>query len=210
LGLTLSVIWELINVLHIIIGFDREDGMGMKLTLINATNNRTPIDALLMKECRIGAARIVGARCTEGLSAAGLALIGIELRLRQSGRHPRIKPVRDCLEIETLLVVDREPQIEVEGLRVVITVFDKSILRRIAGKQGYIKVLELLTYGEGLLKEAVRPPGQEGLKAIDIAAPPRSEMDHAAERVIVVQGGRGSADDLSAPHEPGIVDIKPR
>ena len=77
---------------------------------------------LLSQARGIGTAGVVGSGRAGRLRPAGLPLVGIKLRLGQTGRHFRIQPIRDGLEVEILLIIDFETQIEIESLRVVVAV----------------------------------------------------------------------------------------
>ena len=82
---------------------------------------------------------------------AGLPMIERELRLGQTGGHEGVQPIGDGLKVKILLVVDPESKIQVDRLRTVVAVSDKSVFPNVADEEGGIEVFILLAYGEGLL-----------------------------------------------------------
>ena len=188
----------LIDVLHVVVGFHRQDGVGIDLPFIHSTDDIPPVQSTLAQEHGIRGI----------VDPAGLPVVGIELRQRQPRRHPRVQPVRNRLEIQVLLVVHLDAKIKIHRLRAVVAVANESVLGDVTAEERDVHIVELLADGESVFLIAVGPAADETLHPVDVTATPRTEVHHAAQCVVVVERGRRASRDFDAPHKPGIVDIQ--
>ena len=76
------------------------------------------------------------------------------------------------------------------------------------GEDRDVYVVEFPTDRHPVFLIPVGAAAQKRFDSVDIAAPSRLEMDHAAERGVIVERRRGAAGDFHALHEPGVVHVE--
>ncbi len=190
------------NVLHVVVHFRHQRRARVDLPLVEGADDRPPVPPPLVQG--------VGGLRRNGRAAAGLPGIRLELADRQPEGHPGPEVVVDRLEVEGLLVVDPEAEVRVDRRGPVVAVPDVPVLGHVAREHGGVQIAVALPRRHAVLVVAVGPGGVQELDPVDVLPPAGLEMDHPAQRVVVVHGGGGAPQHLHPLHEPGIVDVQAR